>query len=240
MDSDWKATAGVEAVDYKSDEEIDVLNDLGESALRTKLGLTNASGVPMYVVTSRNKSRLGDLSFDIRSVTASEEVTTELVDSSVSPQEFVRFWAGLKGTKSTKPLPDADVRIQDSNVDNVLREGGLEWGGNVDGILANEQSVKAIIECRKTNKSSLSSYDPNNYFHYRGGDYNTWRPLYNISEVLNVPLILLTFKNGVNGCGCAYVDNMSRGEGLTYKSGITPDNNILTREEAITELNGLL
>lgn len=239
MDNSWEATAGVEAIDYDTDERIDIINDLGKNALATKLALTNSLEVPLYVITSRNQQKLSDLTFKINQISYDEgvEVTQE---KTLSPEGFVEFWADLKGTTSRKDLPDADVRIEDSNVDNVIRESNLEWGGNVDGILTNDnRKVRAIIECRKTTKSNLINYDPNDYFHYRGGDYNTWSPLYNISSELEVPLILLTFKRGEDRCGCAYINDMSRSDGLTYRNGITPDENLLDQNQIVKELQNL-
>jgi hypothetical protein len=239
MDNNWEATAGVEAIDYNIDERINMINNLGERALATKFALTNSLEVPLYIITSRNQEKLSDLTFNLYKVLYDGAVAVTQ-GKTLSPEGFVKFWAELKGTTSTKGLPDADVRIEDSNVDNVIREANLEWGGNVDGILMNDdREVRAIIECRKTTKSNLENYDPNDYFHYRGGDYNTWRPLYNISTELEVPLVLLTFKRGENRCGCTYIDDMSRSHGLTYRNGTTPDENLLDQGQAVKELQNL-
>lgn len=239
MDNNWEATAGVESIDYDTNERIDIINQLGNNALATKLALTNSLEVPLYVITSRNQQNLSNLTFKINQVSYDEGVIVTQ-EKTLSPREFVEFWADLKGTNSRKDLPDANIRIEDSNVDNVIREANLEWGGNVDGILSNDnRKVRAIIECRKTTKSNLINYDPNDYFHYRGGDYNTWRPLYNISSELEVPLILLTFKRGENRCGCAYINNMSKSDGLTYRNGITPDQNLLDQNQIIEEIQNL-
>ena len=242
MNENWKPTAGVEAIDYEPNEPINVIQDIGENALAGKLALTDALNVPLYVVTSRNQEKLLDLRFDVIKITKeSSNIRKTSYRNGLEPEEFARFWGKYKGTDSVKPLPDANTRIKDSNVDNVLREADLEWGGNIDGILTNDGwEVKAIIESRKTNQKELNSYDPNNYFHYRGGDYNTWKPLYNISNELSVPLILLTFKHEKSQCGCAYVDNMSSSKGLTYEDGITPDQNLLAESDVKTELRSVL
>jgi hypothetical protein len=82
-------------------------------------------------------------------------------EKGLSAEQFAAFWANLKGTTQTKGLPDAGVRIEHSNVDQVLGKAGLAWGGNVDGVLLDAgEKGGALIEVRKTTKSPLDESTP--------------------------------------------------------------------------------
>ncbi|PSQ54297.1 MAG: hypothetical protein BRD28_02620 [Bacteroidetes bacterium QH_10_64_37] len=233
MNQQWEPTACVEAIDYASDEEISPRRELGRAASRRKTDFAKQLSVPFYVVTSINQDRLKDLSFAVFEFRhENDSLVAKTHEKALSGEQFADFWADLKGTDQTKGLPDAGARIQNSNVDQVLDGAGLAWGGNVDGVLFDASGeVKSIIEVRKTTRSGLDEYDPSDYFHYRGGDYNTWKPLFRIAHRLEVPLVLLTFKRGESKCGFARLRRLSSEDGIEYHRE-APCDNLLSRQQA--------
>lgn len=134
-------------------------------------------------------------------------------------EEFVNWWASKKGTIQTKKMYEARSRL--GIFDEVLESYGLAWGGNIDGIIFDiKNSPIALIESRFSNQKTIETYDPNDYFKgtsYKSGDYMTWLPLFYLSKLLNIPLILLTFsKLSYGKCGGAVIENMDN-SGITYK-----------------------
>ncbi len=240
MNRKWDPTACVEAIDYAPDEEIFPRRDLGHAASRRKTDFAKQLGIPFYVVASVNQARLKDLSFSVFELRHENGgIIAKTHEKDLSGEQFADFWADLKGTEQIKGLPDAGARIQNSNVDQVLEGAGLAWGGNVDGVLFDfVGKVQSIIEVRKTTRSELGEYDPSDYFHYRGGDYNTWKPLFRIAHHLEVPLVLLTFKRGESKCGFARLHKLSKQNGIKYH-GEPPYDNLLSRRQAKNTLKDL-
>lgn len=241
MTSDWEPTACVEAIDYNEREEISPIEDLrahaGGDAVVRELAFANQLDVPFYLITSVNRRDLENIRFTVSQVALQNGVVTAVPrEENMSADQFVDFWSGLKGTDQSKPLPDARARIDNSNVDQVIEEVDLSWGGNVDGVLLDtNRRVSAIIEARKTNYSPLNTYDPGQYY---AEDRNTWRPLLIISDILDVPLILLTFEEEEERCGFSEIQEANRHDGLIYLEE-TPYENLLSRGQARTRLTNL-
>jgi hypothetical protein len=162
MDAAWEPTACVEAIDYPEGEPMRPVSDLGSEASGRKVAFARQLHVPFYVVTSVNENRLEDLTFTVFKLRPRDGSTVASTrEKGLSAEQFAAFWANLKGTTQTKGLPDAGVRIENSNVDQVLGKAGLAWGGNVDGVLLDAgEKGGALIEVRKTTKSPLDESTP--------------------------------------------------------------------------------
>lgn len=220
LDSDNDFAAGVEAVEYDLDEEVENLFSLEE--WKAKWNLCNHLSVPLYAVTYKTGDdfiEILEISFD------NDEIETHDCGR-FSFRQYANWWVSIKGTIQSKPLYEASSRI--SFFDNLLAKYGLAWGGNIDGfLLSSKMKPQAILETRYTTKTPLGSYDPAVYFRYRNGDYKTWEPLILLAKRLKIPLFLLTFeRKSTRDClGFSTIDSISR-EKLFYRNG-PPFNNMI-------------
>ena len=137
---------------------------------------------------------------------------------------FLQWWQERKKTKQVKPYrQELTQRAETSYFDNLLERHDLKWGGNIDGYLMGYHSgafrIRGIIENRFTKKVALSQYDPNAFFRYGGGDYNTWQPLITLKDSLQVPLFVMTYskRDGEeNQVGITQILGQTRESGLQY------------------------
>jgi len=224
-------TAGIEAVEYGPEEKVDLANLFSVKEWEAKWSLCSHLSVPLYVLTHSSGNEFID-AFQL-----------SVNNSNISFHHFNKFafgkfpewWASIKGRAQLKSLYEAGSRT--SIFDDLLEKRGLAWGGNIDGFLLGQRSMKpqAILETRITSKSRLEYYDPADYFRYRGGDYKTWEPLILLAKELDIPLFLLTFeRRSTRDClGFAVIDSISTEE-LCYRNG-PPNDNIIQGIERIRQ-----
>jgi hypothetical protein len=202
-------------VEFEPNEPIQLEPLFSENQWKAKWLLCRQLSVPFYIlVHQKSKDEVMIFNFSFQS-----GPTFSLMQTVTKP-DFIRWWASIKKTVQGKPLNEAKKRIADSYFDIALSEGGLMWGGNIDGFLIDFDSntFQAIIEFRIT-KYPLESYDPKDWFLYRGGDYPTWRPLCLLSQLLEVPLFLITLSNqqsAIASAGFSVIDSISRTD-LNYR-----------------------
>jgi hypothetical protein len=145
----------------------------------------------------------------------------------------MEWWKKNQSFEQKKKMYNAAHRIQNNIIDNDLFSSKLSWGVNVDGFILNSDT-QAIVEKRITKKTPLIKYDPNKFFHFRGGDFPSWNILFNLSQQLKVPLILMTFDTINKNIGASVIINVDRNMGVTYKNNIKPNQNIFC-----DDINGL-
>jgi len=235
IDSDYNFSAGVEAVEFETNETIDVKSIFRKDEWLAKLCLCNSLSVPLYTITHVSGSNVISV-YEISLYQRQNGPGIQaLLRRKLKPKQFAEWWGKLKGTKQTKPLYEAKSRV--SYFDEVLERYGLAWGGNIDGFLiSSEMRPQAIIETRYTKKNILEEYDPAIFYppHYkRAGDYKTWEPVVLLASRLKVPLFLFTFerKSGEERIGFAVIDYISEKE-LKYQDD-PPNKNIIEGIENI-------
>lgn len=217
-------TVAIEAFDIDENEEFDYRNAFTIDSLHAKCTLASKINVPFYIIVHKEKTDF----FTYYNVALHNGQVVEVSQSIKSTAEFIQWWAENKGTIQTKGYNEMQGRINDSYIDDVLESNELKWGGNIDGFIISRHDssqVLAIIEKRVTATFNIENYDPAKYYNYRGGDYNTWLPVYDLARMLNVPLFLLTFQEGNNtSVGAAVIKDVLPKQ-LLYKSP-PPNTNI--------------
>lgn len=153
----------------------------------------------------------------------------------LSEDYFMNWWKARQfRTQHKEYRGEMKKKIATSYFDQLMEKNGSSWSGNIDGFMMKKNSagvedISAIIECRFSSKEDINYYDPNKYFDKGGGDFVTWNGLLQLSNRLNVPLLLFTYSRKMgsrNKVGLAVVNGVSREKGLIYKDGITPCRNV--------------
>jgi len=188
-------------------------------------------GVPYYLIISIVDTR----SYKIFAVSFVLNALRFDLKYSFDTQGLIKWWRAQQSFTQTKPLYDAKSRIQQSLIDQDLFQHQLTWGTNIDGFALDEhgEHVTMLFEkriCTFKPPYSVYNYDPNRFFKgtgRRSGDFPSWNTLFHLSQLLNVPLCLLTFdtSHDVN-IGFSIITEVSR-EGLTYLEGAKPFDQIL-------------
>lgn len=244
LDSDWNFTAAVEAFELEAEEAGRSLHDLIVSngfleALYMDALFAAKLQIPFYIIAHIQENAYIHI-YKIHPDEKTQDLNCE-ARQRLTEDEFIHWWQEKKGTAQTKPYrSDFQRRAQNSYFDNLLEGYELKWGGNIDGFLVADREgafeVTAIIENRFTNKAPLAQYDPNNYYKFNGGDYNTWRPLIQLADSLGVPLLLMTYSNRIGEgrqVGITRIIDQSLEDGLLYVQdsrgkAIRPCKNIFT------------
>lgn len=155
--------------------------------------------------------------------------------------QFIDFWSEMKGTVQTHStaLNGADGRIGLTSIDDALRKSNLEWGGNVDGFIIENNEVKAIIDCISIRAGSGpfdgERADPRLYFFQRGPRYETWLATALLAERLKVPHILFTIDKQdlqAEHVGMTTISALNK-QGVYYKNDVYPYNNIVKGMDVI-------
>lgn len=220
INSDNKFSASIEAFELTKEEIFTLELAFTPLELHAKMLISEKLKVPFYIITYIEDTSFFSVHTIVRN---NSDVLIESIDR-YSFDKFIQWWKNLKGTLQTKSLSEAGKRIAKSKIDQVLATESLSWGGNIDGFILSKDGEKilGVLEKRLSTKASINTYDPANYFratHYRGGDYNTWLPLVNLSKELKCPLFLLTLhKENHDMFGIAVIDKINNEE-LIYKSG---------------------
>lgn len=159
----------------------------------------------------------------------------------------MRFWYKRKQTIQIHPFDKngAKKRTGKTRIDGILEAAGLEWGGNIDGFIINNNSVIAIIDCisigpasqRNTHDLSDPKADPALYFNARGPRYTTWLSTIILAQALNVPHLLFTL-NKVNmsqeAIGLTGIDYLTS-NGINYHQSIAPNQNVVYGLDAVID-----
>lgn len=213
---DGKFTVALEAFEVEADEAVKIFGLLSPGEAEKKVELATRVGVPFALVVHREG--LEKIFLYYLGWTEPRRLGI-LGNESLSEEEFLQWWAQNKQTRQVKNYNEIRSRMKDSYFDHLLESHGQKWGGNVDGVMYADSRIPVItgiIEKRITDKMPLASYDPANFFNYRGGDYHTWLPVYNLARMLNVPLYLFTFQQrNDTQVGITIVASMSK-EGIHY------------------------
>lgn len=241
--SNGNFTAAIEAFELPNGERCNSLEEKAfgsEEALYIRARFAEQVGVPFYVLLHHE----GSSNISIYEFCADHDTHKCERRQLFSLREpaFIEWWHERKQTVQTKPYRMAfQDRVERSYFDNLLEANDLKWGGNVDGYFVSAADdnylVEGIIEKRFTTKKSIYRYDPADYFHFGGGDYYTWKALFTLKNILNVPLYLFTFsqrENEENLVGATIVTNLTR-EGISYindgqNDQIKPSNSICNNE----------
>lgn len=217
-------TAAIEAFEIQENEEFDFRSAFTIDSLRAKCTLASKINVPFYIIVHKENTEC----FVFHRVALHNNQVVEASQSIKSTAEFIQWWAENKGTIQTKRYNEMQGRISDSYIDDVLETNNLKWGGNIDGFIISKHDsnrLLAIIEKRVTASFNIADYDPANYYNYRGGDYNTWLPVYNLARMLHIPLFLITFQEGNNISAGAAVIKEVLPKQLVYES-LPPNKNL--------------
>lgn len=222
IDKNHNFTAGIEAIQYESDEIIDLQSIFPFLEVKAKYFLAKSLSIPLYFVIYQNKI------FSVFEIEARDNFSYRFI-TKFDEIGFVHWWAKLKGLSQPKPLMEAAERVKDSIFDNVLEKHNMAWGGNIDGFMFRNKAFACIIENIYTQRNPLESPkgEPSYYFHMRGPNYNTWYPTVKLAIQLNIPLFLFTIEgnNQQERIGFAVIDHLSS-TGIYYR-GEKPNNNII-------------
>ena len=242
MDEKYQFTAAVEAIEFEHGERIK--NPFNNYELTARYVLANNINVPFYIIYF-----LDDKYHVVKVVDPND---TDLLSKPLlilNEESFIQWWSDLKKTTQSKRLYNGgESRINDTIFDRVLRKYGLEWGGNIDGFVLNENNtaVKFIIDNISVSKQNLAD-DPANYFNSsnpkHGPRYKGWYASVKLSNQLKVPHLLFTIdkrNEKIEHIGLTAISRLAP-SGIYYVNDIKPNNNIFNGKASIkAEINRLL
>ncbi len=157
----------------------------------------------------------------------------------INTEQLVSFWYKLKQTVQTHPFDrnGAKHRAGKTRIDGILEAAELEWGGNIDGFIIDDNNVTAIIDCisigpasqRNMHDLSDPKADPALYFYQRGPKYATWLSTITLAQALIVPHLLFTL-NKVDmkqeAIGLTGIDYLTK-TGINYYQSLAPNQNVV-------------
>lgn len=242
MNAQHQFTAAVEAIEYEpGDNERTKTFRIDE--LHAKYVLSRQIGVPFYVVTFKNGI------FSIFRVFEKDGKISIKGERSLNEVQFAQWWGTIKGTIQNKLLNNGgENRIERTVFDRVLRQHGLEWGGNIDGfVLSNDnQSVKYIIDNISVSRSLDDNYaNPAIYFNStnprHGPRYEGWYAAVKLANQLHVPHALFTIdkKNPrAEHIGFTIIERLTP-QGIFYKNNLNPNDNVIEgMDHIVRTING--
>lgn len=253
LNKDGHFTAAIEAFELpKGQHYTNLRADAfgNEEELYVRACFAEQVGVPFYVLLHAEDEKRIKV-FEVYADVSTHKCGCRK-QSFLTEHEFIEWWHKRKQTKQSKPYREQFLgRVSKSYFDTLLETNDLKWGGNVDGYFVTDSTsnyrVTGIIEKRFSTKTTITKYDPADYFHYGGGDYNTWKPLFTLKNILNVPLYLFTYSRAVgedNLVGATILTKLTK-DGITYikdKSGkeIKPTSQICCNERELSERIAIL
>ncbi len=226
---------GIEAFEFEDNEDMDINKICNIFDWELKLKFIESIKSDLYLIIYKKKI------FRLCIVQKNKE-SNELKISILkrcNEETFVNWWCTVKKTKQVKPTYEAGERIRMTIFDEALEKRRVYWGGNIDGIYIPERNkISAIIEVRKSSQKTIEEYDPKEYYHgtgSRGGDFNTWLPLFYLSKMLEVPLFLFTFSDkSPQKCGISIIKDVKK-EGLFYIDDLSPYSNLFESFDEVKE-----
>ena len=191
MDENHNYSAIVEAWECQNQEEL-AFKAYSDREMFCKLVFARELGVPFYVVYYSNNwfkiyeisERNGVIYYDSRNL--------------FMENDFVKWWGYLKEKIYQKPLLNGgEERINKTVFDEILRNHGYDWGGNIDGFMLTESMthVRCVIDCISVS-NGIENDEPGRYFNSpvpkHGPKYDGWYGTVKCSVLMRVPHILIT------------------------------------------------
>ena len=229
-------SAGVEAIEYDDDEPFS--QPFSDEEIKAKYTLTKELHIPLYFIYYRNQK------YRIYLIEEKNGSVCQEFIAQTSERGFVTWWGDHKGTIQTKPLKNgAGERAGETIFDSTLRKGGLEWGGNIDGFIVSRDrgKIECIIDNISVSVDELTGVraDPNYWFKSKnvkhGPKYEGWRPSVKLSNVLNVPHMILTVDKKFpqkEHVGIAFISELDP-DGLVYFENSPPYKHVMERSDVI-------
>jgi hypothetical protein len=223
-----KFNCGVEAYQVNDFDNIN-FNNLKQLDEIARYKFCNQLGIPYLVIITSEKS--GNYQI-FKTVLHDDKITFELLYKFTS-KEFIEWWRQQQSFEQKKAMFNAAARIEQSIIDKDLFANSLAWGVNIDGFSFDDVkgTLNAIYEKRigtYSEKYSILNYDPNVFFHYRGGDFGSWNILFELSKAIKSSLILFTFDNSKSRrIGVTKIIDVNQKNGLTYLNSIKPFQQII-------------
>lgn len=231
IDGDYNFSAVVEYYELERCEKLDIQEIIEE--IEGSIILALKLDIPMFIITYTKEQDV----MEIYDYFNRNQYSKSIIKPEYDDCEFVKWWKKYKGTYQSKPFYKPEY-IQ-WKINNVLNEGKTRWGGDIDGIVINDDNkdIQSIVEFRKATNGLVKNYDPAIYFNgtqNRAGDYYTWKPLTTLKDTINAPLYLVTLSEEDQGkYGFTEIDSISKCS-LNYKNRLIPGSNIC---ESIQELS---
>ncbi|MET4073646.1 hypothetical protein [Hymenobacter sp. UYCo722] len=232
LTADLDFSAAVEAVQYNDGEEVNLSILFPELQAKAKYYLAKALDIPFYYIVYKEGTFYANL------IRFEPDFSATLM-LTMNEDQFIKWWASLKGMSQPKPLLiTAATRVEKSVFDSVLTKHGMAWGGNIDGYMFKDKRFACIIENIYTQVHPLESPkgEPSPYFFKNGPNYNTWLPTIKLATQLNVPLFLFTIEGNSqrDRIGFTVIDHLSN-RGIFYLDNIMPNENIVEGLDKIKE-----
>jgi len=237
-----KFTAGVEYFDLSYEEYQNVKKGfnvyqlegmLPANLIKAQALLTQKLNIPLYYIWGYEDD------FLLRQIIFSSD-GLNYKQWWIDTKQLVSFWFKCKQTIQTHPFDKngAKVRTGKTRIDGILEAAGMEWGGNIDGFIINDDNIIAIIDCisigpasqRNTHDLSDRKADPALYFNARGPKYATWLSTITLVQALNVPHLLFTLNKvdmNQKAIGLTGIDYLTK-NGINYYKGISPNDNVVS------------
>jgi hypothetical protein len=232
MDENRDFTAVIEAVEYDSNETIDLSVVFSRNEINARLILANQLQIPFFIIATQNRI------FNIYEVVSLPNGYNFDLREQFDEAQFVSWWLEIKRTHQTHGLNNgAEERVENSFLHQVLSRNGLRWGGNIDGIIIRNNEIISVIDNISIAFRPLNHYeaDPARFFFKRGPRYETWLSTVKLASELNVPHLLFTLdKNNPNreAVGITAIERLTP-SGIFYKDDIRPYSNIVDGLDAI-------
>lgn len=236
-----KFTAGVEYFDLSYGEYQNVKQGfdvyqlagmLPYELIRAQVVLTEQLNVPLYYIWGYKDE------FLLHEIFLNDD-RLHYKEWWIDTEQLVSFWYKRKQTIQTHPFDKngAKIRAGKTRIDGILETAGMEWGGNIDGFIINDDNVIAIIECisigsasqRNTHDLFDPKADPALYFNARGPKYATWLSTITLAQALNVPNLLFTLnkvdmnQEAIGLTGIGYLTKT----GINYYQNLAPNQNVV-------------
>lgn len=238
MDSQGNFTACVEAMEIEPGDPVPP-KPFPYAENRAKLLLAESIGVPLFYI------KHSDGVFSIIEILHSGGKIVSRKALRTDGDGFAQWWREYKKMPQSKPLDNGgEPRLVETVFDRVLREHGLEWGGNIDGFVvdADFSRVTCIID-NISSKGELTNEraDPARYLTSpnpkHGPRYKSWLGPVTLAQKLGVPHALFTVdktNRTAEHIGLAFIASLSHAA-LRY-AGDPPFRNVLSGKAHIAEV----
>lgn len=171
-------------MDYVSNEELNTeiskqsIEDVhGADTISAKLRLSECLGCPYYLVHYSGNIQ----TYKVGSKTLRHKDT--FADSS----DFGEWTMQIRDRKINKYTRDTSSW---TSLEEELIDNDVGAPGDLDSFIYQDGEVRAIIEWQTTNKKSPEDHSNNRWF---SDDVGRWKPLWTLSQRLNVPLIIIVW-----------------------------------------------
>lgn len=187
MDGNFNFTAVVEYFELDVNESFSIpaiKNDIFASVI-----VAHRLKLPLFIIVYKEKTDY----FEIFDFFNNISFTKSIIHPTPNNCEFLQWWKQYKGTQQYKPFYNNNYLSW--KINQVFNTGVTKWGGDVDGIIMDNQRIISLVEFRKSTYETVDKYNPLSYYkgtQNRAGDYMTWLPLILLKKALNSNLYLVT------------------------------------------------